>query len=105
MDTFIKKAFSVLKCTSVSTVDLAQKGCLTATIINHLIVKAVFYLRISRTKVKSRMDFFLVAKSIACQVAEVGTKISIAPEHKAVKLRLNLTNSKRDPSSTPLEIK
>lgn len=48
MDTFIKKAFSVLKCTSVSTVDLAKKGCLTATIINHLIVKAVFYESVAR---------------------------------------------------------
>ena len=30
---------------------------------------------------KSRIDFFLVAKSIACQVAEAGTKTSITPDH------------------------
>ena len=43
------------------------------------------------------MIFFLVAKSIACQVGEVGTKTSIAPDHKAVKLRINLANIKRGP--------
>ena len=37
-------------------------------------------------KLKSRIDFFLVAKSIASQVVEVGTKTSKAPDHKAVKL-------------------
>jgi len=48
-------------------------------------------------KLKSRIDFFLVAKSIASQVVEVGTKTSIAPDHKAVKLRFKLINSKRGP--------
>ena len=36
----------------------------------------------------------MVAKSIACQVTEVDTKTSIALDHKAVKLRLSLINSK-----------
>jgi len=48
-------------------------------------------------KLKSRIDFFLVAKSIASQVVEVGTKTSIAQDHKAIKLRFNLINSKRGP--------
>jgi len=43
------------------------------------------------------LTFFLVAKSNASQVVEVGTKTSIAPDHKAVKLRFNLINSKRGP--------
>ena len=39
----------------------------------------------------------LTNRSIASQVVEVGTKTSIAPDHKAVKLRFNLINSKRGP--------
>ncbi|KAL9983775.1 hypothetical protein ACROYT_G006002 [Oculina patagonica] len=58
--------------------------------------KSLTYASAARN-LKSRIDFFLVAKSIACQVAEVGTKTSIAPDHKAVKLRINLANIKRGP--------
>ena len=58
--------------------------------------KSFTYESVAR-KLKSRIDFFLVAKSIACQVVEVGTKTSIAPDHKAVKLRFNLINRKRGP--------
>ena len=59
--------------------------------------KKIFTYESIARKIKFRIDFFLVSKSIASQVVEVGTKTSIAPDHKAVKLRFNLINSKRGP--------
>ena len=47
--------------------------------------------------IKSRIDFFLVAKSMSHQVSKVDIKTSIAPDHKTVKLCLRLSNSVRGP--------
>ena len=48
-------------------------------------------------KVKSRIDFFLVSNSLCESVLEVDTKASIAPDHKAVKLCLQLLSYNRGP--------
>jgi len=49
----------------------------------------------SARNIKSRIDFFLVAKSISHRVSKVDIKTSIAPDHKTVKLCLKLSNSVR----------
>ena len=41
-------------------------------------------------QVKSRIDFFLVAKSLVKYVSKVGITVSIAPDHKAIYLCLSL---------------
>ena len=46
---------------------------------------------------KSRIDYFLIAKSISRLVSPVNVKISIAPDHRAVTLNVNLTSNKRGP--------
>ena len=43
-------------------------------------------------KVKSRIDFFLVSNSIIKSVLATGTVISVAPDHKAVRLKLKISN-------------
>ena len=48
-------------------------------------------------KVKSRIDFFLVSNSLCESVLEVDTKASIAPDHKAGKLCLQLNYHNRGP--------
>lgn len=48
-------------------------------------------------KVKSRIDFFLVSNSISNHVLAIESKISIAPDHKAVLLKLQITNRDRGP--------
>ena len=41
-------------------------------------------------QVKSRIDFFLVAKSLVKYVSKVGISVSIAPDHKAIYFYLSL---------------
>ena len=41
-------------------------------------------------QVKSRIDFFLVAKSLVKYVSKAGITVSIAPDHKAIYLCLSL---------------
>ena len=46
---------------------------------------------------RSRIDFFLVAQSLINCVSHIGTKVSTAPDHKAVKLILALVKERRGP--------
>ena len=48
-------------------------------------------------KVKSRIDFFLISNSLSESVSDVGTKTSIASDHKAIQLRLQFINFVRGP--------
>lgn len=48
-------------------------------------------------KVSSRIDFFLVSKPIINWTIKANTKISNAPDHKAVKLDLKILSEKRGP--------
>jgi len=48
-------------------------------------------------KMKSRIDFFLIANSMSHLVSHVNIGISIAPYHRAVRLSVNLTPSKQGP--------
>ncbi|KAL9961429.1 hypothetical protein ACROYT_G030367 [Oculina patagonica] len=48
-------------------------------------------------KVKSRIDFFLVSKSVENWVVKTNTKVSNAPDHKAVVLELKILSEKRGP--------
>ena len=48
-------------------------------------------------KVSSRIDFFLVSKSIIDWVVKANTKVSNAPDHKAVVLDLKILSEKRGP--------
>lgn len=50
-------------------------------------------------KVSSRIDFILVSKSITNWVVKANTKISNAPDHKAVVLDLKILSEKRGPGS------
>ncbi|KAL9958928.1 hypothetical protein ACROYT_G036005 [Oculina patagonica] len=59
--------------------------------------KSSFTYESKALKVKSRIDYFLVARSFAWQVSKTYIKTSIAPDHKAVILHLNLSNNKRGP--------
>ena len=45
----------------------------------------------------SRIDFFLIAQSLTNCVSQIGTKVSIAPDHKAVKLNLIIAKERRGP--------
>ena len=44
---------------------------------------------------RSRIDFFVVAQSLINCVSHIGTKVSTAPDHKAVKLILALVKERR----------
>ena len=48
-------------------------------------------------KVSFRIDFYLVSKSITNWVVKVYTKVSNAPDHKAVELDLRIRSEKRGP--------
>ena len=48
-------------------------------------------------KVSSRIDFYLVSKSITNWVVKANTKVSNAPDHEAVVLDLRILSEKRDP--------
>ena len=48
-------------------------------------------------KVSSRIDFYLVSKSITNWVVKANTKVSNAPDHKAVVLDLRILSEKRGP--------
>ena len=48
-------------------------------------------------KVKSRIDYFLIAKNLTNLVQNVGTKTAITPDHKAIKLCLKPFKSTRGP--------
>jgi len=48
-------------------------------------------------KVRSRIDFFLVSKSVENWVVKTNTKVSNAPDHKAVVLDLKILTEKRGP--------
>ena len=48
-------------------------------------------------KVSSRIDFFLVSKSIIKWVVKTNTKASNAPDHKAIVLDLNILSEKCSP--------
>ena len=48
-------------------------------------------------KVKSRIDFFLVSTSIMKFVLATDSRTSIAPDHKAVRLKLKISNCCRGP--------
>ena len=46
---------------------------------------------------KSRIDYFLIANSMSHLVSYVNIGISIAPDHRAVRLNVKLTSNKRGP--------
>ena len=48
-------------------------------------------------KVQSRIDFFLVSNPITKLVLATDSRISIAPDHKAVRLKLKISNCSRGP--------
>ena len=48
-------------------------------------------------KVRSRIDFFLVSKSVVNWVVKTDTKVSNAPDHKAVVLDIKILSEKRGP--------
>ena len=48
-------------------------------------------------KVSARIDFYLVPKSITNWVVKANTKVSNAPDHKAVVLDLRILSEKRGP--------
>ena len=48
-------------------------------------------------EVRSRIDFFLVSKSVENWVVKTNTKVSNAPDHKAVVLDLKILSEKRGP--------
>ena len=48
-------------------------------------------------RMKSRIDYFLIANSMSHLVSHVNIGVSIAPDHRAVKLNVNLTSNKRGP--------
>ena len=48
-------------------------------------------------KVKSRIDYFLIAKQLTNYVQSVDTKTSITPDHKAIKLSMKLPKATRGP--------
>jgi len=48
-------------------------------------------------KMKSRIDHFLIANSMSHLVSYVTIGISIAPDHRAVRLNVKLTSNKRGP--------
>jgi len=48
-------------------------------------------------KMKSRIDYFLIANSMSHLVSHVNIGISIALDHRAVRLNVNLTPNKRGP--------
>ena len=48
-------------------------------------------------KLSSRIDYFLVAQLLTNQVSQSDTIVSIAPDHKAVKLQLTIPQGKRGP--------
>ena len=48
-------------------------------------------------KLCSRIDFFLIAQHLTQWVEQIDTKVSIAPDHRAVKLTLNPPHVKRGP--------
>ena len=48
-------------------------------------------------KVKSRLDYFLIAKHLTQHVHNVETKLATTPDHKAIKLSLKLSQVIRGP--------
>ena len=48
-------------------------------------------------KVSSRIDFYLISKSITNGAVKANTKVSNAPDHKAVVLDLRILSEKRGP--------
>ena len=48
-------------------------------------------------KMKSRIDYFLIANSMSYLVSHVNIGISIAPDHRSVRFNVNLTSNKRGP--------
>ena len=48
-------------------------------------------------KVKSRLDYFLIAKHLTRHVHNIETKTAITPDHKAIKLTLKLSQVTRGP--------
>ncbi|KAL9978330.1 hypothetical protein ACROYT_G015830 [Oculina patagonica] len=48
-------------------------------------------------KMKSRIDYFLIAKLMSPKVFVADIKISVAPDHRAVRLGVKMANNKRGP--------
>ena len=48
-------------------------------------------------KLSSRIDFFLVSQPLANRVSHFDTLVSIAPDHKAIRVQLQLENDNRGP--------
>ena len=48
-------------------------------------------------KLSSRIDFFLVSQPLADRVSHLDTLVSIAPDHKAIRVQLQLENDNRGP--------
>ena len=46
---------------------------------------------------RSRIDFFLIAQSLINCVSHIGTKVSTAPDHKAVEFILTVVKQRRGP--------
>ena len=50
-----------------------------------------------KSKLSSRIDFFLVSQPFANRVSHLDTLVSIAPDHKAIRVQLQLENDNRGP--------
>ena len=51
----------------------------------------------SALKMKSRIDFFLISKSLISSTKTADIKTAIAPDHKAIRLFLKFENKKKGP--------
>ena len=59
--------------------------------------KLCFTYEFKALKLSSRIDFFLVSQPLANRVSHFDTLVSIAPDHKAIRVQLQLENDNRGP--------
>ena len=59
--------------------------------------KRCFTYESSALKMKSRIDFFLISKSLISSTKTADIKTAIAPDHKAIRLFLQFENKKKGP--------
>ena len=59
--------------------------------------KRCFFYESSALKMKSRIDFFLIPKSLIASTKTADIKTAIAPDHKAIRLFLQFESKKKGP--------
>ena len=59
--------------------------------------KRCFTYESSALKMKSRIDFFLISRSLISSTKTADIKTAIAPDHKAIRLVLQFENKKKGP--------